>query len=143
MKTLGFKFATESGVSFPITDLKVPAAKDGMIQKVEKQVAKIEKLYLDGAITNGERRNKVISLWGNVFADVAQEMYEQFEQDDTNVSENKDGNFTPFNPIFMSIDSGARGSREQIRQLVGMRGLMSNHLVKLWKFLLRVTLKKV
>lgn len=125
LKTLGFKFATDSGVSFPITDLKVPVAKDGMVQKVEKQVAKIEKLYLDGAITNGERRNKIISLWNNVSADVAQDMYSNFEQDDTSFSENQDGDFAPFNPIFMSIDSGARGSREQIRQLVGMRGLMS------------------
>jgi DNA-directed RNA polymerase subunit beta' len=125
LKTLGFTFATESGVSFPFTDLQVPASKDAMIAKVEKQVAKIEKLYLDGAITNGERRNKIISLWGNVASDVAQEMYEQFEQSDAIKSENKDGLFEPFNPIFMSIDSGARGSREQIKQLVGMRGLMS------------------
>ena len=125
IKTLGFKFATESGVSFPFVDLKVPASKDSMIQKVENQIAKVEKLYLDGAITNGERRNKIISLWGNVSADVAQEMYETFEADDKNVSDNENGEFTPFNPIFMSIDSGARGSREQIRQLVGMRGLMS------------------
>jgi DNA-directed RNA polymerase subunit beta' len=125
LKNLGFKFATESGVSFPFTDLKVPAAKNGMIQKVEKQVAKLEKLYLDGAITNGERRNKIISLWGNVTADVAQEMYERFEDNDAAMSENEDNSFSPFNPIFMSIDSGARGSREQIKQLVGMRGLMS------------------
>jgi DNA-directed RNA polymerase subunit beta' len=125
IKTLGFRFATESGVSFPFVDLKVPASKDSMIQKVENQIAKIEKLYLDGAITNGERRNKIISLWGNVSADVAQEMYETFEADDKKVSDNESGDFTPYNPIFMSIDSGARGSREQIRQLVGMRGLMS------------------
>ena len=80
---------------------------------------------MDGVITNGERYNKVISIWGHATADVADAMYKQLENSDQEAFKNEDKSFKPFNPIFMMLDSGARGSKDQIKQLVGMRGMMA------------------
>ena len=80
---------------------------------------------MDGVITNGERYNKVISVWGHATADVAAAMYKELEAQDKEAFLNKDRSFKPFNPIFMMLESGARGSKDQIKQLVGMRGLMA------------------
>ncbi|MDT8372338.1 MAG: DNA-directed RNA polymerase subunit beta', partial [Gammaproteobacteria bacterium] len=75
--------------------------------------------------TNGERYNKAISIWGHASADVSSEMYDTFAQQDKSAYANEDKVFAPFNPIFMMLESGARGSKSQIQQLVGMRGLMA------------------
>ena len=125
IKTVGFSSATLAGISFPITDLVEPESRIKLISSAEKQVEKIENMYLNGAITNGERNNKIISLWQHTTSDVASAMYKDFEDSDHRAYENTDKQSTPFNPIFMSIDSGARGTRDQIKQLVGMRGLMA------------------
>jgi DNA-directed RNA polymerase subunit beta' len=124
IKTLGFRYATLGGISFPITGLVVPDDKEKLLADAEKQVQKIETMYMNGAITNGERYNKVIGIWGQATNKVANSMYSGYEEADRKAFENADDSNTPFNPIFMSIDSGARGSRDQIKQLVGMRGLM-------------------
>ncbi len=96
-----------------------------IVKKAEKNVQRVENLYMDGVITNGERYNKVINIWGHATADVAAECMKDLEQENKIAFLNKDKEFKPFNPIFMMLESGARGSKDQIKQLVGMRGLMS------------------
>jgi len=125
IKKLGFYHSTIGGISFSIKDLIIPPKKDDIIKKAEKEVEHVEKLYMDGVITNGERYNKVISIWGLATADVASDMSKQLEKQDQEAFLNNDKKFEPFNPIFMMLDSGSRGSKEQIKQLVGMRGIMS------------------
>ena len=125
IKSLGFAHATMAGISFPMDGLVVPQEKAEIIDESEKQVQKIEDMYLHGAITNGERLNKIISIWFQATARIANAMYSNYELADQQSFMNEDKSNTPFNPIFMSIDSGARGSRDQIKQLAGMRGLMS------------------
>jgi DNA-directed RNA polymerase subunit beta' len=125
IKKLGFYYSTMSGISFSIANLIALPKKEGLIKKAEKEVESVEQLYRDGVITNGERYNKVISIWYTATADVANEMSKELEIQDKEAFENADKKFKPFNPIFMMLDSGARGSREQLKQLVGMRGLMS------------------
>ena len=125
IKRLGFYHATMSGISFSLSNLMIPEEKEIIIEKAEKQVLKAEKMYMDGAITNGERENKVISIWGHATADVATAMYKKLEKEDNQSFENKKGDFAPFNPIFMMLESGARGSKDQIKQLAGMRGMMA------------------
>ncbi len=114
LKALGFRWATRSGATVSISDLKVPAEKHELIAKAEKDVTKIQKRYMKGVITNGERYNQIIDTWTRTTANVAQVMFD-------NLAADLDG----FNPVFMMADSGARGSKEQIRQLAGMRGLMA------------------
>lgn len=125
IKKLGFFYATVSGVSFSMQDLLVPAKKDSIISKAENEVQRVENLYMDGVITNGERHSKVISIWGHATANVANEMLTDFEVQNNESFLNKDKSDIPFNFIFMVLDSGAKGSSAQIKQLVGMRGLMA------------------
>ncbi len=124
LKKLGFYYATVGGISFALSDLVVPEEKDPIIQNAEKAVLKAEQMYMDGVITNGERYNKVISIWGHATADVADAMYKKLGRLDEEAFLNKDRKFKPFNPIFMMLESGARGSKDQIKQIVGMRGPM-------------------
>ncbi|MFC1841631.1 DNA-directed RNA polymerase subunit beta' [Candidatus Dependentiae bacterium] len=125
IKKLGFYYATVGGVSFAIKDLLVPYEKDKIISDADKKVHKIEQLYRDGVITNGERYNKVVGIWANATAEVASEMLKDLEEQDERAFLNEDKAFVPFNPIFMFLVSGARGSKDQIKQLVGMRGMMA------------------
>lgn len=125
LKKLGFYYATLGGISFSMGDLIVPSKKNDIIEEADREVKKIESLYADGVITNGERYNKIVSIWFKATSDVASEMTQELEVADNAAFENKDENFRPFNPIFMMLDSGARGSKDQIKQLIGMRGLMS------------------
>jgi DNA-directed RNA polymerase subunit beta' len=125
IKRLGFSYATYGGVSLCVDDLIIPGTKGEIISRARKEVEKAEKLYRDGAITNGERYNKVIQVWARATEDVASEMIGVLETFDIQASANKNENHVPFNPVFMMLDSGARGSRQQIRQLAGMRGLMA------------------
>jgi len=124
IKKLGFYYSTESGISFGIEDLIVPSRKDEIVHKAEKAVQKVEQLFRDGAITNGERYSKVIGIWGRATADVAGEMQQEMEEQDERAYQNDDKKFKAFNSVFMMLDSGAKGTREQVKQLVGMRGLM-------------------
>jgi len=125
IKNLGFYYATISGISFAIDDLIVPKEKSKIIEQANKEVERVEKLYMDGVITNGERYNKVISIWGSATSGVASAMYKGLEEQDEKGFENKKRTFSPFNPIFMMLASGARGSKDQVKQLAGMRGLMA------------------
>jgi DNA-directed RNA polymerase subunit beta' len=119
IKDLGFKHATLAGLSFGITDLKVPPRKAEIIAETEKKVAKIRKNYNDGVLTEGERYNQVIDAWTNARVAVTNEMMRGLREDTR-----EDG--SPYlNPIYLMSDSGARGSVDQIQQLAGMRALMA------------------
>ncbi len=125
IKKLGFYYSTIGGISFSISNLIVPDKKDSIIKKSEQDVLKIEQLYMDGVITDGERYNKILSIWNHATSDIAAQMAKELEKEDRSSFDNLDGKSKPFNPIFMMLESGARGSRDQIKQLVGMRGLMA------------------
>lgn len=124
IKKLGFYNATVSGISFVLSDLVIPKEKATVLHQAEKVVKKTEKLYIDGIITNGERHSKVISIWGHATADIANAMYKELESINKDVYSNVDKSFKPFNSIFMMLESGAKGTKDQIKQLVGMRGPM-------------------
>jgi DNA-directed RNA polymerase subunit beta' len=117
LKHLGFTYATRSGLSIGIDDLIIPEKKVEFVQQARDEVIKVEGQYQDGAITNGERYNKVIAIWSEVTEKIADEMFGEMEGLD------KSGR--SFNPVYIMADSGARGSKQQIRQLAGMRGLMA------------------
>jgi DNA-directed RNA polymerase subunit beta' len=116
IKQLGFRSATRAGLSIGIDDMVIPEHKKGLVKDAEKQGIAVQQQYLDGAITDGERKNKVIEIWSNVTEKVADEMFASMQAED------KVGQL---NPIYVMADSGARGSKQQIRQLSGMRGLMA------------------
>ncbi len=116
LKELGFQYATKSGISIGIDDMVIPGDKFTLVENTEKEVVKVQQQYLDGAITNGERYNKVVAIWSDITEKVAEQMFKAMERQD------KEG---IINPIYVMADSGARGSKQQIRQLSGMRGLMA------------------
>jgi DNA-directed RNA polymerase subunit beta' len=116
LKEVGFLYATKSGISIGIDDMVIPGDKVALVENAEKDVVKVQQQYLDGAITNGERYNKVIAIWSDVTEKVAEQMFKAMERQD------KEG---IINPIYVMADSGSRGSKQQIRQLSGMRGLMA------------------
>ncbi len=125
IKHLGFSHATFGGISLSIDNLVIPESKQEILNRSGKEVEKAEKLYLDGAITNGERYNKIIQIWARTTEDVTNDMITVLEHQDREASLNEQKNSVAFNPVFMMLDSGARGSRTQIRQLAAMRGLMA------------------
>ncbi len=125
IKKLGFRHSTAAGISFSMKDMITPDKKEGIIKKAEKEVQKIEQMYLDGIITNGERYNKIVSTWTRATIDVAQNMTANLSEQDSKNYLNEDKTSKPFNSIFLMLESGAKGSRDQIKQLVGMRGLMA------------------
>ena len=117
LKNLGFTYATRSGLSIGIDDLVIPGNKAQLVENARNEVIKVEQQYLEGAITNGERYNKIIAVWSEITEKIADEMFtEMAEMDHT-------GKY--FNPVYIMADSGSRGSKQQIRQLAGMRGLMA------------------
>ncbi len=119
IKDLGFRYATLAGLSFGLTDLKIPKKKQEIIEDTEKKVKKIYKNYQAGVLTEGERYNQVIDAWTHARVAVTNEMMRGLK-DDTK----EDG--SPYlNPIYVMSDSGARGSVDQIQQLAGMRALMA------------------
>jgi len=120
LKEFGFRYATRGGISIGIEDLHIPAEKETLLGEAEERVNRFQKAYQTGNITNGERYNKVIDTWTHANNDVADAMVRAMR-------DSGDG----FNPVFMMFDSGSRGSRDQIRQLAGMRGLMAKPQKKL------------
>ena len=120
LKEFGFRNATRGGVSIGIEDLHIPADKEVLLGEAEERVERFQRAYQTGNITNGERYNKVIDTWTHANSDIADAM----------VKAMRDSN-GGYNPVFMMFDSGSRGSRDQIRQLAGMRGLMAKPQKKL------------
>ena len=125
LKDLGYKYATQSGLSICISDMVIPSRKSELIDTANREVQEIESHYKEGLITDGERYNKVVDIWAQVTENVSREMLRELE---TESVKDRDGNVkqvASFNPIYMMSDSGSRGSAQQIRQLAGMRGLMA------------------
>ncbi|WP_424689124.1 DNA-directed RNA polymerase subunit beta' [Halarcobacter ebronensis] len=114
LKNLGFRYATDAGISVSIDDIRVPETKEEHITKSKKEVIEVQKQFAQGLLTEQERYNKIIDIWTEVNNKLGTEMMDLVQTD-------KDG----FNSIYMMADSGARGSAAQIRQLSGMRGLMA------------------
>jgi DNA-directed RNA polymerase subunit beta' len=120
LKEFGFFNATRGGISIGVEDLEIPAEKATLLTEAEERVSRFQRAYQTGNITNGERYNKVIDTWTHANSDIADAMVKT-------MARSKNG----FNPVFMMFDSGSRGSRDQIRQLAGMRGLMAKPQKKL------------
>jgi DNA-directed RNA polymerase subunit beta' len=117
LKELGFTYATQAGFSLGIDDFVIPGEKKTLVEKAEKDVQDIEKLYRAGTISSGERFNRVIETWGTVTEDVSKAMLKEMKRISLEGKE--------LNPLYVMADSGSRGNKQQIRQLAGMRGLMS------------------
>jgi DNA-directed RNA polymerase subunit beta' len=120
LKRFGFDFATMGGISIGVEDLEIPVEKAQLLEEAQKRVERFQRAYNTGQITFGERYNKVIDAWTHANNDVAEAMVNSMRT-------SRGG----FNPVFMMFDSGSRGSRDQIRQLAGMRGLMAKPQKKL------------
>ena len=114
IKNLGFKYATIFGATIGVNDIVIPEKKPEMIEEANKNVMSIQDQYIQGHITNEERYNRVVEVWSQTNEELTNEMMEKLLAD-------REG----FNPVYMMANSGARGSRSQIRQLAGMRGLMA------------------
>ncbi|HBR14630.1 MAG TPA: DNA-directed RNA polymerase subunit beta' [Candidatus Omnitrophica bacterium] len=110
LKDLGFNYATLAGISIGISDITIPIQKAEILKNSKQEVSKIEDQYRKGIITGRERYNKIIDVWTHTTETLSDLVFKQMD---------------PFNPVFIMADSGARGSRLQIRQLSGMRGLMA------------------
>ena len=121
----GFSLATRAGISFAAGDMLVPKEKGGIIAEAEHAVKEIESQYTSGLVTQGERYNKVVDIWGRAGDEVAKAMMNQLASQTVNDRDGKEVRQESFNSIYMMADSGARGSAAQIRQLAGMRGLMA------------------
>ena len=120
LKDFGFRYATLGGVSVGVDDLEVPPEKGELLGEATEQVTRFQNAYESGFISNGERYNKIIDTWTHANNDVADAMVQHLER-------SKGG----FNPVYMMMTSGARGNRDQMRQLAGMRGLMAKPQKKL------------
>ncbi len=125
LKDMGYKFATQAGISICMADMVIPARKEGIIQKAADEIKLVEEQYNDGLITEGEKYNKVVDIWTRASDEVAGEMMREVSLEEHETADGGKELVTSFNPIFMMADSGARGSKDQMRQLAGMRGLMA------------------
>ncbi|MDP4266503.1 MAG: DNA-directed RNA polymerase subunit beta' [Bacteroidota bacterium] len=114
IKELGFNMAYKGGLSFNLGNIIIPEIKSKLIEESNTQVEEVKSNYEMGVITNNERYNQTIDIWTNTNSKLTQHVIKQLAEDDQG-----------FNPVYMMLDSGARGSKEQIRQLCGMRGLMA------------------
>jgi DNA-directed RNA polymerase subunit beta' len=117
LKDLGFLYATHAGVSIGIDDMVVPPEKAAVVERARQEQIEVEQQYLDGRITNGERKNKVINIWDKATKLVSEAMFREMTRVERERNE--------LNPILMMADSGARGSKQQMAQLAGMRGPMA------------------
>ena len=114
LKYLGFKYATQAGISISIEDLKIPFVKNLMLEKATQEIFNSEKIYLKGKITDVERFQKIIDTWSLTSESLKDQVVSYFK------------NYDPLNSVYIMAFSGARGNLSQVRQLVGMRGLMSD-----------------
>ena len=122
---LGFDFSTRSGSSIGVNDFVIPEEKAKIIDSSEREVKAIEKQFDSGLVTRGERYNKVIDIWSRANEQVAKAMMEKISTESAKTPEGENIEQSSFNSVYIYADSGARGSPAQIRQLSGMRGLMS------------------
>jgi len=125
LKDLGYKYATLSGISIAMKDMVIPSGKETIITEAENEVKRIEDQYVDGLITSGEKYNKVVDIWAQSTENVAAEMMKEMAVERIDSPDAGPTDVTSFNAVYMMSDSGARGSKDQMRQLAGMRGLMA------------------
>jgi len=125
LKDLGYEFATLSGLSISINDMVIPSRKPEILEQAFELVKEIDRQYNEGLITEGEKYNKAVDIWAKATEDVAAEMMKEIATAEVVDAEGKATQTEAFNPIYMMADSGARGSKDQMRQLAGMRGLMA------------------
>jgi len=122
LKKIGFQCATFAGLSISVDEMIVPSSKKEIVERAYKEVKEIEKLAKQGLITEGERYNKIIDIWTHATDKVSEVLFDEMRQKE---KEPYRPDTSRFNSIFLMADSGARGSRQQVRQLAGMRGLMA------------------
>ena len=135
LKNLGYKYATQAGISICIQDMVIPSRKPEILGASQSEVSQVEEQYQEGLITEGEKYNKVVDIWAKATDEIAAEMMAEMarevivrEEPDPDKPEEtivRQEEVASFNPVFMMADSGARGSKDQMRQLAGMRGLMA------------------
>jgi DNA-directed RNA polymerase subunit beta' len=125
LKDIGYKYATLSGISISMNDMVIPSKKGEILEKAENEVRNIDNQYTSGLITDGEKYNKVVDIWAQSTETVASEMMKEMAVEEIVGPGKKKVQVNSFNPIYMMSDSGARGSKDQMRQLAGMRGLMA------------------
>ncbi len=121
----GFRLATKAGISIAIDDMLIPSSKDGIINEAAGKVKEYDKQFMSGLVTNQERYNNVVDIWGAAGDQVGKAMMDELSHVDVTDRNGKSVRQESFNSIYMMADSGARGSAAQIRQLAGMRGLMA------------------
>jgi len=125
LKKLGYQYATLSGISICMNDMKIPSNKKTLLDKATAEVEAVVEEHRNGLITNGERYNKVVDIWSAATEQIASEMIREMGTEIIKTKAGKEMKVPSFNPIYMMADSGARGSDKQMRQLAGMRGLMA------------------
>ena len=116
LKELGFAEATKAGISIGISDMIIPKEKETELENAYKQIRQVEQQYRKGIITDGERYNKIIDIWTHAGDEISSVMFRTLEHNEGRKE---------LNPVYLMVDSGARGNRQQVRQLAGMRGLMA------------------
>lgn len=116
LKDLGFREATRAGISIGIVDMIIPKEKQVEIDRAHRQIEEVEKQYRKGIITDGERYNKIIDIWTQAGEQISNVMFRTLDHNEGRAE---------MNPVFLMVDSGARGNRQQVKQLAGMRGLMA------------------
>ncbi len=130
LKAIGYRYASAAGISIAIDDMQIPDRKKEVVDAAQKSVEEVEGQYAEGLITRGEKYNKVIDVWAQATEQVAGALLTELQKEEQPQTVGKRGAVSHgrpagFNPIYMMVDSGARGSTQQIRQLAGMRGLMA------------------
>ncbi len=136
LKDIGYRYATSSGLSICIDDMEIPLEKEEIVRAAMAEVREVDEQYREGLITGGEKYNKVVDIWARSAEEVTERMMDRmaiqefraFEGDggkDKDQADKRSEIGASFNPIYMMADSGSRGSKDQIRQLAGMRGLMA------------------
>jgi len=135
LKNLGYKYATQAGISICINDMVIPERKKEILARSHSEVSQVEEQYQEGLITEGEKYNKVVDIWAKATDEIAAEMMAEMAREvivreepaveGTAEKAAHQEEVASFNPVFMMADSGARGSKDQMRQLAGMRGLMA------------------
>ena len=125
LKDLGYEYATRAGISICINDMKIPVRKEEFVEDSEREAADVDQQYSDGLITDGEKYNKIIDIWSKATDKITKEMMDEMAVEYLTDASGKAREIKSFNSVYIMADSGARGSKDQIRQLAGMRGLMA------------------
>jgi len=125
LKDLGYEYATRAGISICINDMKIPVRKEEFVEEAEKEAADVDQQYSDGLITDGEKYNKIIDIWSKATDKITKEMMDEMAVEFMSDTTGTVQEIKSFNSVYIMADSGARGSKDQIRQLAGMRGLMA------------------